>query len=118
MALIPVQSPRRPEITVDKVLADIVGKNVMAQDVAGEAQPMEWMFEQDEPKSAEILEQKASDKGVSLVIQMNTSGAPGSDDANVQLSGKLMLSYEWDGRDWILRRIQNMTFRYTRRMMI
>ena len=116
-AFVPVQS-QRPEITVEKILADVVGKNVTVPDVANEAQPMDWLFEASEPKNAEILERKASDRSLSLVIQMNTGGAPGSDDANVQLSGKLMLLYEWNGRDWILRRIQNMTFRYTRRLMI
>ena len=116
-ALMLVQS-QRPEITVEKILTDVVGKNVTVPDVASESQPMDWVFEASEPKNAEILERKANDKSISLVVQMNTGGAPGSDDANVQLSGKLMLLYEWNGQDWILRRIQNMTFRYTRRLMI
>jgi hypothetical protein len=117
-AFVRTQAPAKPEISVDKILADVIDKGVSVPDAAGEAQPMDWVFEASEPKNAQILETKPSDKGVALVVQMNTSGAPGSDDANVQLSGKLVLHYEWSGRDWVLRRIQNMTFRYTRRLMI
>src|SRR5262245_43226230 len=86
--LSPVQLSQRPEITVEKILKDIIGKDVSVQDAAGESQPMEWLFEENEPKNAEILEQKANDNNIALVVQLNTSGAPNSDDANVQLSGK------------------------------
>jgi hypothetical protein len=113
-----VQLAQKPEITVKKILTDIVGQQVRANDAAGEAQPMDWKFEQDEPKHAEILEQQAKDNSIALIIQMNTGGAPGSDDANVQLTGRLRLHYEWNGQDWLLRRIENVTFRYSRRMWI
>ena len=114
----PVQLAQRPEITVDKILKDIVGKNITVLDAAGESQAMDWVFEANEPKNAEILERQPNDRGISLVVQMSTSGAPDTDDANMQLSGKLMLQYDWNGRDWVLRQIQNVTFRYTRRLMI
>ena len=116
--LVPAQLAQRPEVTVAKILTDIVGQQIRVTDAAGEAQPMDWMFEENEPKHAEILEQQAKDNSIALIIQMSTGGAPGSDDANVQLTGRLRLHYEWDGRDWILRRIENVTFRYSRRMWI
>ena len=115
---VPVQSSRRPEITVEKILKDVVGKEVTAQDAAGQSQPMAWQFEANEPKNAQILETQENDTSIAVVIQMSTGGAPGSDDAHVQLTGKLMLHYEWGGQDWVLRRIQNMNFRYTRGMLI
>ena len=113
-----VQLAQKPEITVKKILTDIVGQQVRANDAAGEAQPMDWKFEQDEPKQAQILEQQAKEDSIALIIQMNTSGAAGSDDANVQLTGRLRLHYQWDGRDWVLRRIENVNFRYSRGMWI
>jgi hypothetical protein len=112
-ATLPVQLAQKPEITVAKLLKDVVGKKVAVPDSAGQSQPMEWTFEADEPKSAEILETQPNAGGMSLVIQMSTSGAPGSDDANVQLSGRLRLDYQWNGREWALQGIQNLNFRYT-----
>ena len=50
-ALMLVQS-QRPEITVEKILTDVVGKNVTVPDVASESQPMDWLFEASEPKNA------------------------------------------------------------------
>lgn len=115
---LPVQLTQKADITVAKILADIVGKQVRVNDAAGEAQPMDWKFEEDEPKQAEILERQEKDNSIALVVQMNTGGAPGSEDANVQLAGRLRLHYEWNGREWILRRIENVTFRYSRGMWI
>ena len=115
---VPIQLSQGPEVTVDRILQDLIGKNVSVQDAAGQSQPMDWVFEADEPKDAEIIESRKSDTGLSVVIQLNTGGAPGSQDANVQLSGRLMLNYQWNGRDWVLREIRNITFRFSRRMSI
>jgi hypothetical protein len=108
-----VQLPQKTEITVAKVLKDIIGKQVQATDAAGQAQPMSWTFEENEPKQVEILERQAKDNDIALIIQMSTSGAPGSQDANVQLTGRLRLHYQWNNQDWILGRIDNVTFRYS-----
>ena len=113
-----VQLAQASEITVAKILKDIIGQQVQVTDSAGEAQPMEWTFEENEPKHAEILERQAKGNSIALIIQLNTGGAPGSDDANVQLTGRLRLHYERSGQGWVLKRIDNVTFRYSRGMWI
>jgi hypothetical protein len=109
-----VQLSGRPELTVENILKDVVGKHVSVNDAAGEMRPLDWTFEADEPKHAEILERQVVGTSIALVIQMNTGSAPDADEENVQLSGKLRLHYEWSGRNWSLRSIENLTFRFSR----
>ena len=42
---------------------------------------------------------------------MLTRSRPGEGD--VQVSGQLKLRYEWKGKQWVLRSIENVSFRYS-----
>ena len=108
-----VQSPGKPEITPEKIVRDVVGRKIRVSEVTGIGPPTEWTFEADEFKRAEILEQRKTEKGMTIVVFMTTHNNPHPDEDNVQVSGKLQLHYEWRIVRWVLTSIDNLTFRYS-----
>ena len=75
----PVQLKGRPEITVHNIVRDIIGQQVNIPAASRGAADMVWTFEENEPKKVEILERHGTGDTLELIIQMTTSGAPGTD---------------------------------------
>lgn len=114
----PVQTQQKGEISVAQILRDVVGRQIWVSELSSASEQLDWTFAADEPKRVDVIEQQMSATTAALVVHMFTSGAPGSDDEDVQLAGRLKLNYEWDGRRWMLRRIDNLSFRYSLRISI
>ena len=108
----PVQDGK-PEITPDKIVKDVAGRAIEVSEVTGAAPPTQWTFEADEDRHVDILERHVTDSGIELVIFMTTGNKPKPDEDNVQVSGKLRLHYEWKAGQWLLKGMQNLTFRYS-----
>ena len=109
-----VQIVDKPQITVEKIMSDIVGRVVEAADATGAAPPTEWTFEADEFKQVEILEKHMTETEFTIVIFMTTRDNPKPDENDVvQVAGKLELRYEWKERQWMLTAVKNLTFKYS-----
>lgn len=100
-------------IAVGKIAKDVVGKVVPITELDGDGSPTEWTFDADEFRQIEILEQQAGADVTTIVIFMTTRNNAGPSDDAVQVSGKLELRYERSGNKWVLKSIQNISFRYT-----
>ena len=107
------QDAPQPEITVEKIARDVIGRVVKVTEVNGDSPPTDWTFEADEFKQVNILEREATPAAVTITVFMTTRNNPGPDDEAVQVSGKLRLHYRRKGGDWVLTTIENLTFRYT-----
>ncbi len=107
------QDTARPEITVEKIMRDVVGRIVSIIDVAEMSKPTDWTFEADEFKQVEILERKTTPTTAEITVFMTTRNNPKPDEDAVQVSGKLKLHYQRKGGEWALTTIENLTFRYT-----
>ena len=111
--LIPVQVSARPDITAEKIMIDVFGRVVRISDLNGAMPPTEWTFEADEFRRADVLDKRVAEDEYTVVIFMTTRSnhKPGEDD--VQVTGRLQLSYTWKDGQWMLSRIDNLSFRYT-----
>jgi len=107
----PVQSSERPEITVGKISKDVVGRVVEVPEASGTGPNDKWTFEADEYRRIDILERNPTATGLDLLVFMLTTSRPGEGD--IQVSGQLRLHYEWKGKQWVLRSIDNVSFRYS-----
>jgi hypothetical protein len=107
------QDAPRPEITAEKIVRDVIGRVVKITEVNGNSPPTDWTFEADEFKQVEILEREATPAAAAITVFMTTRNNPGPDDEAVQVSGKLRLHYQRKDGEWVLRTIENLTFRYT-----
>ena len=107
------QDAAQTEITVEKILRDVVGRVVMITEVDGDGVPTDWTFEAGEFKQAEILEREATATAAVITVFMTTRNNPGREEDPVQVSGKLRLHYQRKGSAWVLSTIDNLTFRYT-----
>jgi hypothetical protein len=108
-----VQNSRRPEITTEKIASDIVGRVVKISELTGDGPTDEWTFEASEFRQVNIVEKNLTNTGLTLVIFMTTRSNPKPDEAQIHVSGKLELLYEWKAGLWVLATLKNLTFRYT-----
>ena len=108
-----VQHSDRPDVTSERVVSDIVGKKVRISELTGDGPEDEWTFNADEFRQVDILEEHTTGTELTLVILMTTRSNPKPDEDQVQVSGKLRLQYERNAGRWILRTIENLTFRYS-----
>ena len=108
-----VQDSGKPEISAEKIVRDIVGRVVKVSDVRGTGPETEWTFEADEFRQTEILERHLTGNGSTLVIFMTTRNNPQPGEDAVQVTGKLQLHYEWRGGQWVLNKVENLSFRYS-----
>jgi hypothetical protein len=108
-----VQDAGRPEVTAEKIMSDIVGREVQVFELTGAGPATEWTFEADEFRQADILERQMAGNELTVVIFMTTRNNPRPDEDDVQVSGKLRLQYEWRAGQWILTTLENLTFRYS-----
>lgn len=107
------QDAPQPEITVEKIVRDVIRRVVKVAGVNGDSPPTDWTFEADEFKQVKILEREATPAAATITVFMTTRNNPGPDDEAVQVSGKLRLHYRRKGGEWVLTTIENLTFRYT-----
>ena len=108
-----VQDSRRPEIASEAISRDVVGWAVEIAEATGSGPNDEWTFEADEYRRIDILETNASEGALEILVFMLTRDNPKPGNHALQVSGRLRLRYEWrDGR-WVLRHIENVTFRYS-----
>ena len=108
-----VQHPDKAVVSPEQVASDIVGRVVRVSDLSGNADPTEWTFESKEFRHVDILESETLGNIQRLVVFVTTRNNPGADEEQVQVSGKLQLTYERKGSKWVLTRIQNVNFRYS-----
>ena len=112
-SLRPVQSTERPEITAGRISKDVVGQVVDVPEQSGAGPDDKWTFEADEYRRVEILERHPTATGLDLLVFMLTRSNPKPGEITVQASGNLRLHYEWKGKQWILRSIENVSFSYS-----
>src|SRR5664279_4229505 len=96
-----VQNARRPEITSEKIADDIVGKKVSITEMTGDGPEDEWTFDASEFRQVNILEKNITNTGLTLVTFMTTRNNPKRDEAQIHVSGKLQLQYEWKAGRWV-----------------
>lgn len=101
------------EISVERILRDLIGRVVVVNDASGEHTPTEWTFEKDEFKQVEILERSDTPDGIVLTIAMTTRNNPRPNEDAVQVNGRLRLHYQRKGGGWALGAIDNLSFKYT-----
>jgi len=111
-SLRPVQSAGRPEITSGKISRDVVGRVVEVQELSGSGPSDRWTFEADEYRRIEVLEKHTTATGLDLLVFMLSRSNPKPGESDLQVSGRLRLHYEWKERQWILRSLENVSFRY------
>ncbi|MGH9900820.1 MAG: hypothetical protein ACRD68_03170, partial [Pyrinomonadaceae bacterium] len=79
------------------------------------SKPTPWVFDEDEPKEYEVLEQSIDGDRATFLIDMKTSTAPRARN-QLQLSGKLRLHYElqsgWVTRKWEIVSVENISMKY------
>jgi hypothetical protein len=105
----------RPSITLAKIYRDIVGKVVegVTWEETG-SNPVNWTFEANEAREIEILEKKFVGDNAYVVIHMYTqNAAPDRNGLTGRLKGNLRLQFDRIAGDWLLTKVENLTFRYT-----
>jgi hypothetical protein len=108
-----VQDKGRPEITIQGISKDVVGWVVEVGEINGAQPSTEWTFEANEYRHIDILERHTTASGVDLLVFMLTRTNPKAQEEDVQVAGQLRLHYEWKGNKWVLRKIDNVSFRYS-----
>jgi len=106
-------SPGNSEVSAEKIMRDIVGRVVLVSESTGAGPETEWTFDADEFRKVNILEKRLTEKGLSLVIFMNTGSNPKQDEEPIVVSGKLLLEYEKRADQWFLKTIGNLSFSYS-----
>jgi hypothetical protein len=112
--LIPVMQHDQAVLTVEKIKQDLVRRRVHISGVTEDLPDDVWMFDFDEPKQVEILQQQATDRGLTVVILMRTGDNPNrNEEEPIEVSGKLRLDYLKQGSRLMLKDVENLTFRYS-----
>ena len=107
------QDGQTQPISVYKILRDVVGHVVMITEISDDSEPTEWTFDADEFKQAEILSSEATATTATITIFMTTRNNPKPDEDAVQVTGRLRLYYQRQSDKWVLKKIDNLSFRYT-----
>lgn len=108
-----VQDAGRPEITTDGISRDVVGWVVEIEELTGSGPADKWTFEANEYRRVDIVERHATAAGLDLLVFVLSRSNPKPDEETVQVTGQLGLHYEWRDGKWVLRGIDNVSFRYS-----
>ena len=100
------------DITPQGIAREVVGYTIDVDSVDGQTPSVEWTFDADELRQVKILEQQITSDAATLTVFMMTRSNPEKDEEVLELSGKLNLRYERRGTQWVLKSIENLTFRY------
>ena len=108
------KAARRPDITAEKIAADIVGRKLSIPELHGEGPDEPWVFDANEFIRVNIQEDTVTRTGgETLVIFVTTRSHPKPDKTQINVAGKLEVQYEWKADKWVLTTIRNLTARYT-----
>ena len=108
-----VQKSDGPEITSEKINNEIVGRVVSVSDLAGVGPRDEWTFEASEFRKVDIIDRHVEENGFTITIFVTTRNNRRANEDDIQVSGTLRLHYEKNGSQWTLKKIDNLTFRYS-----
>ncbi len=108
-----VQDPGNAEVSAEKIMKDIVGRVVLVSEATGAGPETEWTFDADEFRKVNVLERRVTEKGLTFVVFMNTGSNPKKDEEPIVVSGKLLLEYENNAGQWMLKAIGNLSFYYS-----
>ena len=95
------------------IAGDIVGKKVSIPELTGDGAKNQWTFEASEFRQINIQEKYLTNTGLTLATFITTRNNPKPGEAQIHVSGKLELQYEWKTGQWVLATVKNLTFRYT-----
>ena len=107
------QDKQGQPIPVEKIIRDVVGHVIVITDASDNSDPTEWTFDADEFKQVEVLETESTPSTATVTVFMTTHNNPKKDEDAVQVTGKLRLYYVRQAEKWVLRNIENLSFRYT-----
>lgn len=95
------------KITSQKIEKDIVGKTT---------DDSIWRFEKNEPRKITVLESKYGNPYATVIVNVETEGFAGVVIYALRgyANGKLRLHYEWITNEWILVKVENLTFKIIR----
>ncbi len=96
-----------PPITAQKIEHDIVGQTISVTGVKTE-KPDTWTFQDNETKIT-IAGSTCYSNEARITIDIETRASQGI--ALAMASGRLRVSYEEVGNDWILRKVENESFK-------
>ncbi len=107
------QSSTSRIIPVQKIYEDIVGKGVddIPSEITG-SNTIGWIFEENEPREVEILDNQFVDDAAYITIKMFTQGYISRDGVMGRLRGNLRLHYERIAGGWLLNYVENLSFKY------
>lgn len=95
-------------MTAQKIEDDVAGKTVS---IAGynTGKPETWTFEKDSDTKITIGETSCSSGAARIVVDIKTRAFHGI--ALAMASGRMQLAYEQVGNDWVLRKMENESFK-------
>ncbi|OLE50937.1 MAG: hypothetical protein AUG51_25520 [Acidobacteria bacterium 13_1_20CM_3_53_8] len=97
-----------PPISAQKIEHDIVGKTISVTGFKT-GKPDTWTFKQDDETKITIAGSTCHSNKARITIDIETRAFAGI--AIAKASGRLQLSYERVGDDWILREVENESFK-------
>ncbi len=113
-SLIPVATKDQAAITAEKIKQDLIRRKVLIYGTNQDLPDDVWTFDSDEPKQVQILDQQVTRDGLTVVILMTTVDNPSRyQEEPIGVSGKLRLDYVKQGSRFVLRNIENLSFRYS-----
>ena len=107
---------QRPELSAADIRDDINGEWVRLKPADGKSEPRNWVFDEDEPKEIEVVEQQIGPDKATFLLNMKTRTV-GRARNPVSIEGQLRLHYELETglllRQWEITEIENISFKYT-----
>jgi len=97
-----------PPITAQKIEHDIVGKSISVTGFRT-GKPDTWTFKQDDETKITVAGSTCHANEARITIDIKTRSFAGI--AIAKASGRLRLSYERVGDEWILRKVENESFK-------
>jgi hypothetical protein len=105
-----------PELTEEIIrerINDAFIRNVPEENAA--AEPINWSFDEDEPKEIAVIEKQMDGKRAALVLDVKTRSAPNARNPR-QLEGQIRTEWElrtgWALRRWEITKAENISMKY------
>jgi hypothetical protein len=113
-SLIPVATQDHTALTAEKIKQDLVRRRVPIYGTSEDLPDSVWTFDSIEPKQVQILEQQLTPEELTAVILMTTVDKPSRyKEEPIGVSGKLRLNYVKERGRFVLKNIENISFRYS-----
>ena len=108
---------QRPELSPASIREDINGEWVRLMPADGKSEPRNWVFDEDEPKEIEVVEQQIETDKATFLVNMKTRSV-GRARNPISIEGQLRLHYRLESglilRQWEIVAIDNISFKYTK----